>query len=268
VQTGLRHQSVLDNASNGHVCQYHVKLGDETQIVTCVGIDSVACGPECNADFFNFVWEFNNMLCFRRYAMAFLPVPGTGHGDTLDRNSLLLCLRHYRVASDGWAFTSRCASCSTTFQNGVRHLVGCVTPTEPCTCNVCRRQPPLLFDLASRTAFTVTNNADRFRLTRNVTHSEYVHAVSTGLVRSDRGLPPEFPEITVRFRYQLGTHEIFHPFCAPSLPWHATAIRTFSSREEAVGEIYSRRNLYWCAGCERPLFFRTPCEVHEEDDGV
>jgi hypothetical protein len=172
--------ALLHNASPGHVCQYHVKLGDETHIVACVDVDSVACGTECNAEFVNFVWEFNNMLCFRRYSMVFLPIPGTGHGDNLDRNSQLLCLHHYRAESDGWAFTSGCASCATAFQNGVRHLVGCVAPTETCACNVCRRQPPSLFGLASRTVFTTTNNADKFRLTRNVTHYEYVHAINTG----------------------------------------------------------------------------------------
>jgi hypothetical protein len=31
--------ALLEKASTGHVCQYHVKLGDDTQIVTCVGID-------------------------------------------------------------------------------------------------------------------------------------------------------------------------------------------------------------------------------------
>jgi hypothetical protein len=100
--------ALLDNASTGHVCQYHVKLGDDTQKVTCVGIDSVSCGVASNVDFVNFVWEYNIMLCFRRYAMTFLPIPGTAHGDTLDRNSKLLGLRHYRAASDGWAFTSGC----------------------------------------------------------------------------------------------------------------------------------------------------------------
>jgi hypothetical protein len=208
------------------------------------------------------------MLCFRRYSMLFLPIPGTGHGDNLDLSSRLLCLRHYRAESDGWAFTSGCASCATSFQNGVRHLVGCVAPTEPCACNVCRRQPPSLFGLASHTVFAITIIVDRFRLTRNVTHAEYVHAINTGRVRPSRGLPPEFPDITVRFRYAPGAGEIFHPFCAPSLPWHSTSITTFNSREEAVSGLYSHRNLYWCAGCERPLFFRTPCDVHEGDDWI
>jgi hypothetical protein len=169
------------------------------------------------------------MLCFRLYALVFLPVPGTGHGDTLDRNSRLVCLRHYRAASDGWTFTSGCGTCSASFQDVVRHLVGCVAPAEPCSCNVCSRQPPSLLDMVSRTALTLTINVDRFRLRRNVTLSEYVYAVDSGRVRVDRVLPPEYPDITVRFRYRICSHEAFHPYCAPSLPWHASATRTYDS---------------------------------------
>jgi hypothetical protein len=189
------------------------------------------------------------MLCFRRYILVFLHIPRTGHGDTLDTNSRLLCLHHYRAASDGWTFTSGCDPCSASFQNGVRHLVGCVAPAEPCSCNVCRRNPPTLVALSSRTVFTLTYNADRFRLTRNVTHSEFVHAVNSERVRVDRGLPPDYPDTTVRFRYRLCSHEAFHPYCTPSLPCHASSTRTFDSPADAISELYSRRSLYWCAGC-------------------
>jgi hypothetical protein len=198
------------------------------------------------------------MLCFRRCALVFLPIPGTGHGDTLDRNSRLLRLRHYRAASDGWTFTCGCGSCSASFQDGVRHLVGCVAPAEPCSCNVCRRQPPSLLDMASRTIFTQIYNVDRFRLRRDVTYSEYVHAIDSERARADRVLPPDYPDITVRFRYQLCSHEAFHPYCASSLPWHASATRTFDSPLEAISELYAQRNLYWCAGCAKPLFFGLP----------
>jgi hypothetical protein len=111
------------------------------------------------------------------------------------------------------------------------------------------RQPPSLLALASRTAFTLTVSADRFRLTRNVTHSEYVHAVDSGRPRGDCVLPPEYPDITVRFRYRLSSIEAFHPYCAPSLPWHASATRTFDSPVQAIRELYLLRSLFWCAGC-------------------
>jgi hypothetical protein len=101
-------------------------------IIKFIGIESVSCGVYNNADFVHFIWENKNMLFFRRHALTFLPTPG-------DTNSRLLCLRHYRVASEGWTFTSRCGPCSAVFQEECRHLVGCVVPEEPCSCNVCKR---------------------------------------------------------------------------------------------------------------------------------
>jgi hypothetical protein len=35
--------------------------------------------------------------------------------------------------------------------------------------------------------------------------------------------------------------------------------RTFSSPEEAFSALYSRRDLYWCTWCEKPLFFPPNC---------
>jgi hypothetical protein len=182
------------------------------------------------------------MLCFRRHALTFLPTPG-------DTNSRLLCLRHYRVSSEGCTFTSRCGPCSAAFQEGCRHLVGNVAPEEPCSCNVCKRQPPTLLDMASRTVFTVTRNVDRFRLTRNVTHSEFVHSVNSGWASVDRGLPPDYPDITVRYRYHTGSGFPFHPYCNPSLDWHVSATRTFGSPEEAISEL-AQRLILVCGVCE------------------
>jgi hypothetical protein len=47
--------ALLQNASPGHACQFHVKLGDDTQIVTCLGIDSRVCDVSSNVDFVHFV---------------------------------------------------------------------------------------------------------------------------------------------------------------------------------------------------------------------
>jgi hypothetical protein len=112
--------ALLQNVGTGDVCQYHIRLGDDTMIVTCIGIESASCGVYCNVDFFHFVWENSNVFCFRRRALTFLPTPGNS-------KSRLLCLRHYRVASEGWTFTSRCGPCSAAFQEECRHLVGCGT---------------------------------------------------------------------------------------------------------------------------------------------
>jgi hypothetical protein len=202
------------------------------------------------------------MLCFRRHALTFLRTPG-------NTNSRLLCLRHYRVASEGWTFNSRCGPCSAVFQEECSHLVCCVAPQEPCSCNVCKRQPPTLLDMASRTVFTMTRNVDRLTFTRDVTHSEFVHAVNSERASVDRGRPPDYPDITVRYTYHTGSGFPFHPYCNHSLPWHVSATRTFGSPEEAISELYLHKDLYWCAGCARPLFFRNPCEIHRgEEDGI
>jgi hypothetical protein len=153
------------------VCQYHVKWGNETMIVTCVGIDSAICGVSCNVDFVHFVWEDNDMLGFRRHALTFLPDPRTGHGDVLPENGRLLCLRQYTVASMGWVFVSRCESCMVRFRENLRPYTGCVATAAPCNCNVRRRQPLTLRDMASHTVFTLSLNADLFELTNELTYS-------------------------------------------------------------------------------------------------
>jgi hypothetical protein len=96
-----------------------VKLGDETQIVTCVGVDSVSFGPECNADFVHFVWEFNNISAFGGIPWFSYPSPEpdaeitliviagccvyviTGRNVTAGRSPLgvLAVLPHFRMAS-------------------------------------------------------------------------------------------------------------------------------------------------------------------------
>jgi hypothetical protein len=112
--------------------------------------------------------------------------------------------------------------------------------------------------MASRTVFNQIYNVDRFRLTGDVTYSEYVHAMGSERARAVRVLPPDYPDITVRFRYHICSHEAFQTYCAPSLPWHAFATRTFASPLEAIKELYTRRDLYWCAGCAKPLFLVIP----------
>jgi hypothetical protein len=126
-----------------------------------------------------------------------------------------------------------------------------------------------LLALVSRAAHTLTYNVDRFRLTRTVTYSEYVHAVDSGRAIVDRVLPPDYPVIITRFRLHLGSLHAYHPYYDPSQPWHTSATTTYDSPVEAILDVYSRRCLFWCAGCEMPLFFRNPCEIHDgEDDGV
>jgi hypothetical protein len=121
--------------------------------------------------------------------LALLSNPRSGHVDALTTPGRLLCLRHYRVASMGWAFVSRCDPCMVRYRESLRPHTGCIAPAGPCNCNVCVRQPPSLRDMASRTLFGLSLNPDRFEMTRDVTYSEFVHAVKSGWARASRCLP-------------------------------------------------------------------------------
>jgi hypothetical protein len=152
------------------------------------------------------------------------------------------------------------------FRENLRPLTGCIAPSWPCNCNVCVRQSPTLRDMASRTVFSLSLNPDRFELTREATHREFGHAVNLGRARADRCLPPDFPNLTLRFRYSTGSNQLYHSHCSPSLPWLAVATRTFASSVEELRELYSHRDQYWCAWCEKPLFFPTICNTHMDGD--
>jgi hypothetical protein len=117
--------------------QYHVSWGNETMVVSCVGIDSRYSTEYSNVDFVHFVWAIADMLGFRRNALAFLPDTGSGHGDVLASPGRLLCLRHYRVASEGWMITSRRDRCKATFRENLHPYTDCEVPEEPCNCNIC-----------------------------------------------------------------------------------------------------------------------------------
>jgi hypothetical protein len=54
--------ALLQNVSTGDVCQYHIRLGVDTLIVTCFGIESASCGVYCNVDFVHFVWENSDVV--------------------------------------------------------------------------------------------------------------------------------------------------------------------------------------------------------------
>jgi hypothetical protein len=155
--------------------------------------------------------------------------------------------------------TSRCDVCTATFRGNLRIYMNCEAPEEPCNCNVCVRQPPTLRDMASRTLLSLSLQPERFELTREVTHSEFVHAVDSERARVERCLPPGFRTLTLRFTYQYCSHLPFHPWYNPTLPWQAIVRRTFGSPEEAFSELYSRQDLYWCTWCEKPLFFLPNC---------
>jgi hypothetical protein len=185
------------------------------------------------------------------------------------------CLRHSRAASMGWPFTSRCDPCMVRFRENLHSLTGCVAPAGPCSCNACTRQPPTLRDMASRTLFSLSLNPDRFELTREVTHCEFVHAVNSGWARVDRCLPtyltspsttatepaPAWPTTTIAFLHCPGM---------PPLPGFSVRPRrrsvSCSRAETNIGEHVARSRCsfrmsvpYMLMGTSSKLIFQINC---------
>jgi hypothetical protein len=185
--------TVFHDVDGIDVCRYQVILGYLTTIITFIGVDcTVSCGTQSNVDFVNFILLNNDMLGFRRYALTFLPTSLHDHGR-------LLCLRHYRVASMGWSFSSRCVPCADNFRERLRPLTGCLAPAEASSCTICRRQPLILRDMALQVLFTMSYNIERFEFTCDVTHQQYGHALSSGRSTVTGFLPPDFPYVTIKF---------------------------------------------------------------------
>jgi hypothetical protein len=231
------------------VCLYQFTLGDYMILITFVGIDAtVPCGTQSNVDFVHFISLNSDMLCFRRHALTFLPT-------SLHNNGPLLCLQHYRIASMGWSFVSRCVPCTDRFREHLRPLTGCLAPAENCPCNICKRQPPTIREMSLQVPFTMSYKIDLFELTRDVTHEQNVHAITSGRTTVTGLLPPDFPFVTIRFQYPSCSSRSYHRHPNHELPWRATADRTFQSAEDAIRALYSRRDQFLCAWCEKPLFF-------------
>jgi hypothetical protein len=72
-------------------------------------------------------------------------------------------------------------------------------PENGCSCIMCKRQPPSLRDICSDIYF---RNIQNFELTVLTTFEQYVSAVNSEQVHFEQLLPPEFPLIRIRFRYE------------------------------------------------------------------
>ena len=256
-QVGEFEFTLLDIMDGSDICRYIVKKGEQEFYISFVGIDcAVDCGTISNVDFVYFMWRcIRHDFLFRRHAITILHDPSSG---TLR----LLCLRHYDVPSIGWMYGSGCVSCQDTSRENIRVLTSCVGPAEACACNICRRQPPSLRDLAAHAVLTLRINIERFQLTRDVTFGEYRHAVDSNRVGIDQLLPPDFPYIGIQYRYSCCHSHPFHAACAPDYPWLVAATRRFDSARQAVRDLYSLRRLYWFMICNRPLFFAMNCPHH------
>jgi hypothetical protein len=168
------------------------------------------CGRRSNVDFVHYMWQNRDMAVFQRHVLTFLPISPFTH-------RRLLCIRYYKVASTAWSFTSGCVTCADNFRERLRHNTGCVAPDEACVCNIFRRQPPTLRDMALLTLCIMSINMPRFEVTRYVTYGQYVGALTSGRATGTGLLPPEFPYISTSYQYANHYTRLYHPHCRPDL---------------------------------------------------
>jgi hypothetical protein len=153
--------------------------------VSVFGIDTVnPCGPLSNIDLVYFMWDNFLRFGYKKFALALSP----RNDDVLLPK--LMCLRHYRVESDGWKDSANCGACV-----GIHHEV--LLPfhacdlSDDCRCKLCTRQPPSLADSARHVLFNYTLHLESFRLDVHTTYDCYVYAVRSNRVPQINLLIPE-----------------------------------------------------------------------------
>jgi hypothetical protein len=193
------------------VCLYRVTEGVFTFIITFIGVDfSVPCWRRLNVDFVDFIWQNNDILGFRRYALKFLP-------NTPFTHRRLLCLRHYRVASMGWVSLQDASHVLTIFKrdSGLSQAAWFLLRLAPVmSANA---------DLLPRGTWLHTSclpcpEHGSFVLTRDVTYEQCVSALTSKRSTVTGLLPPDFPYISIRFRYRIYSGRSDHLYCSPALP--------------------------------------------------
>jgi hypothetical protein len=251
----------FENSPETDVCKYEVTRGSFTFQVVVTGVDtSEVCDVRANVDFVNFLWENIDQYGYRRHSITI--VPPIFPDDPLR----LLFLRHHMAAASGWEYTSRCIACRDPRRDIVRPLAGCVAPQQVCQCNVCRRQPPSLRDLALHTVHTLGFDVANFKLTREVTYRKYLYAcgfIVAGDVTSL--LPPDFPHISVDCRFVCCEEHKLHRGCVTDSDCKTSRIRIdseFRDALEAVLALIHGKERYFCSRCDKPLFFEEACSIH------
>jgi len=151
------------------------------------GVDvSTRCGPLSNVDFY-FVWQNFECISSKQYAITLIP----SDIESLSTPPRLMCLKYYRVASDGWKYAANCDTCIEQYQTTVRTQRGCSLP-ELCFCTICLRQPPSLFGSVLHIYTKLVQNLVCFELTPDITCEQYVYANESKQVDPDNLLPPEY----------------------------------------------------------------------------
>jgi hypothetical protein len=177
------------------------------------------------------------------------------------RHPPLTFLKYYRARSDGWEDGNRCQLCSECYQEALRPFLNCELPPT-CRCNICKREPPSLRDLASNVLFKCVLDLERFELTCFTTYSQYKFAVESGRVDELHLLPPNFPRIVLRFRFTVNKGR-FHSDCQDGLEWDTRMEGIFAYMKSAIDSLVSNEHQFWCRHCQRGLFFFPNCEHGE-----
>jgi len=75
----------------------------------------------------------------------------------------ILCIKHHRADSVGWATDSLCDICSNQYKGIHSASIDDCNFSVSCKCKVCLRQPPSLRGLASHTVFHFISNIKQFK---------------------------------------------------------------------------------------------------------
>jgi len=153
-------------------------------MISFYGVPSRAdCNYRSNVDFVYFMCDAYERFSMKKFAITILPADNAPTPFRLNETSLpdpkLLCLQHYRAASDGWKDEYNCDNCVIEFPSDMFHLCEC-RMISGCRCYVCRRQPPSLRNILSSIVFRKDSS---FQLTPYTTFEEYVYAVELGSAR-------------------------------------------------------------------------------------
>jgi hypothetical protein len=150
------------------------------------GVDvSARCGPLSNVDFAYFIWDNFDRMSAKQYALTLLPSDLDSYSSTPPMinpaaltSPILLCLKHYRAASEGWRDGANCDTCVESYQSIVRSRCGC-TNSKDCSFRICLRHPPSLFASALDVYTRMVHNLSGYELTSNTTYEQFVHAVES-----------------------------------------------------------------------------------------
>ena len=241
-----------DDDNTPDIFYYDVSCGDFKMTIIFYGIDTTpACEPSSNLDFVHFIWTYYERYHFAKYCLTLV---------NRDYPSLpeLVCLKYYRAESCGWRDFSLCVDCVNGLQTRLRPFTGCVHPDEACSCSVCLRQPPSLLSPDSNMLFNVILDLENFTLTSETTYQQYAVATKSNKVPHQQLLPPDYPDVLVRFRCDVFARKLHH-HCPGNGTWEVEMKRTFHSHADAIGSLSTLQTLFWCTHCNKGLFFSPDC---------